>query len=106
MAPPATDSGERGGGGRFAAALRALTGRAPRTPVAPREPAAPPKRGSPRATAQAEPAAASLRPPATSGEKAAARIDAARDRLRATIAVPEDPADDAGDDPRARKRGP
>ena len=72
--------------GRVAAALRALTGRGPRTSAllrAPEEEVA-----EPAAEPVAEAVAEVKAPPR--GEDAAARIDAARERLRATIAPPGD----------------
>jgi hypothetical protein len=85
---PLPDS-KRAAGRRIAEALldplvrgvRAAKGRAAAKPVPAAVPAA-----SPAAAAIAEPPA----PARPAGEEAAARIDAARERLRATIAPPAD----------------
>ncbi len=73
--------------GRVAAALRALTGRGPRSSTLLK---------APEEVVEAKPSA-------SSGEEAAARIDAARERLRARIAPP---ADDEAEAPENEKRGP
>jgi hypothetical protein len=116
-----------GAGRRIAAALRALTGRRPKEAAqalpevaaeGPGEKAAqeavedPGAKVAPEVAAEgqgekpaqeaAEREAAEDAPAAASGEEAAARIDAARARLRATIAAP----DDDEEPPENEKRGP
>jgi len=77
--------------GRVAAALRALTGRGPRESALLRAPIA-------------EPVAEPVAPPVSfTGEEAAARIDAARERLRARIAPL---VEDDAPAPDNEKRGP
>lgn len=111
------DSERRWPARRVAAALRALTGRGPRASVllggqdgaqddeAP-DVAVQANDERPGVAIPADPLEVTRPQLPTSGEDAAARIDAARERLRATITVPEDPADEPGEDQRARKRGP
>jgi hypothetical protein len=93
-------------GRRIAAALRALTGRRPKVAAEDRTGEAVAEDLSGRAGAEdrtdGEPDAAEDTPAPTSGEEAAARIDAARARLRATIAAP----DDDEESPENEKRGP
>jgi hypothetical protein len=79
------------GADALALAVRATTGHALRQPVGTRSAGA----ATPTARAVAAvhaPEAAAAPPPATSGEDAAARIDAARERLRSRIAAPADEA--------------
>jgi len=83
--------------GRVAAALRALTGRGPRASalLRPPEEVAPVARAEEEVAPDAEPievveVVESVEAPPPSGEEAAALIDAARERLRATIARPAD----------------
>ena len=86
--------------GRVAAALRALTGRGPRASalLRPPEEVAPVARADEEVAPDAEPvevvevveSVESVETPSPSGEEAAALIDAARERLRATIARPAD----------------
>ena len=85
--PEAKRAKPPGAGRRIAAVLRALTGRRPKE------------------TAAEDPARATTENPSapTSGEEAAARIDAARARLRATIAAPDDDEEEPAEN---EKRGP
>jgi len=92
--------------GRVAAALRALTGRGPRSSALLRAPEEPEEEAAePTAEQVAEPEAEEVAEPIVepvaeevaepvasplTGEQAAARIDAARERLRSTIAPPDD----------------
>lgn len=80
--------------GRVAAALRALTGRGPRVSalLRPPEEVAPVAGADEQVAPDAEPVEVveSVEAPPPSGEEAAALIDAARERLRATIARPAD----------------
>lgn len=71
-----------------------MTGRGPRSSALLAAPQEPPEDQSPQGAI--EPADAQLKP--GGGDQAAARIDAARERLRATIAVPEDPPEEPADD--------
>jgi hypothetical protein len=90
------------GADALALAVRATTGHTPRDAAGARSPGSPTPETQAVAAAHA-PQAAATPPPPTSGEDAAARIDAARERLRSRIAAPVDEAQ--GGEPSAGEQG-